>query len=257
MKLLYIHHMTDASGLRLQKYIASRTELSRRGAEAAIAGGRVELNGNVMVEPGVRVTENDEVKLDGKILGDSHVPHYFKLHKPAGVMTTMSDPQNRPTIKEYFPKHADGLFPVGRLDFETTGLLLLTNDGQWANQLLHPKFKCQKVYEIEVEGVAAPTALQKLLDGVELSDGDAKADAVSVLGETEKLSHYTMTLHQGRNRIVRRMWQAIGYPVVKLKRQSMGPIQLMNLELGQSLALTQNELRSIELLHSINQSIND
>ncbi|MBN9612906.1 MAG: rRNA pseudouridine synthase, partial [Actinobacteria bacterium] len=200
---------------RLQKVLANAGVASRRACEALIAGGRVEVNGEIVFEMGSRIDpENDEVRVDGVIVQLDVGKRYFVLNKPRGVVSTMSDENGRPDLREFTDRIDDRLYNVGRLDTDTSGLLVLTNDGELAHKLAHPKFGVQKTYIAKVRGRVTPAVIQSLKNGIELEDGPIRVDAAKLLpgGTSRSHSLVEVTLHSGRNRIVRRMLAAVGHP---------------------------------------------
>lgn len=230
-----------AEGERLQKVLARAGLGSRRVCDDLIADGRVSVNGRV-AELGCRVdVEHDRVEVDGTPIGVRPGLVHYLLHKPAGVVTTADDPQGRPTVVELVPSEPR-VFPVGRLDFDTEGLLLLTNDGELAHRLTHPSFGVDKEYLAEVEGRPDRGALARLRKGVELDDGLTAPAKVSLLGP----SLVRLVIHEGRNRQVRRMLAAVGHPVVRLVRTRIGPLADPSLAAGQWRPLTQDEVRELE-----------
>jgi 23S rRNA pseudouridine2605 synthase len=228
-------------GERLQKVLARAGIGSRRVAEELIEAGRVQVNGEVAVL-GRRVDpEGDVVAVDGTPIGTAQGLAYRLLNKPRGVVATADDPQGRPTVVHLVPAEPR-VVPVGRLDVDTEGLLLLTNDGQLHHRLTHPSFGVEKEYLVEVEGVLTPGALQRLRYGVELDDGPtAPAKASSPTPNVLKL-----TLHEGRNRQVRRMCEAVGHPVRRLVRTRIGPLADPQLRPGAWRDLTRAEVRALE-----------
>jgi len=211
--------------VRLNAYLARAGIASRRGADELIKAGRVRVNG----EPGqlnTSVGAGDRVEVDGREVAPQRLA-YLLLHKPAGVVTTARDPQGRRTVVELVPREPR-VVPVGRLDAETTGALLLTNDGALAHRLAHPRYGVEKVYEAEVEGDPDDAALRALRDGVELGDGRTAPARVRRLGR----GRLELTLHEGRNRQVRRMLDAVGHPVTRLHRRAYAGLTLGGLEPG-------------------------
>jgi 23S rRNA pseudouridine2605 synthase len=230
-----------ASAERLQKVLARAGLGSRRACEELIADGRVRVNG-VVAELGARADpEHDVVEVDGVPVGvRSGLVHYL-LNKPPGVVTTASDPQGRPTVVELVPSDPR-VFPVGRLDADTEGLLLLTNDGDLAHRVTHPSHGVEKEYLAEVEGTPSRGALRQLRQGVELEDGVTAPAKVGLLGD----GVVRLTIHEGRKRQVRRMCAAVGHPVRRLVRVRIGPVTDGRLQPGEWRALTQAEVRSLE-----------
>ena len=213
---------------------------SRRVCEDLIAEGRVAVNGEV-AGLGRRVDpDTDRVEVDGVAIGVRPGLVHYLLNKPAGVVTTASDPQGRPTVVDLVPGEPR-VFPVGRLDYETEGLLLLTNDGDLAHRITHPSFGVEKEYLAEVEGVPSRATLRRLREGVDLEDGRSAPAKVSAV----EPSVLRITVHEGRNRLVRRMCEAVGHPVVTLERVAFGPLGLKGLEPGAHRRLTASEIERL------------
>lgn len=231
----------DHPGERLQKVLARAGLGSRRTCEELIAGGRVTVNGDVAVL-GRRVeTERDVVEVDGVPVTIREGVVWYLLNKPRGVVTTASDPHAAKTVVQLVPEEPR-VFPVGRLDADTEGLLLLTNDGDLTHRLTHPSFGVEKEYVAEVRGTPTPADVRRLREGIELEDGRT-SPAKAVLTPPSVL---TITIHEGRNRQVRRMCDAIGHPVVRLVRTRIGPITDRSLKPGAWRPLTQAEIRALE-----------
>ena len=245
-----------ASGQRLQKVLAHAGVASRRACEQLIADGRVSVDGITVTEPGVRVdSRTQEIRVDGSRILTNPELITLMLHKPAGVVTTMEDPEGRPTVAQYGrdyltenPELPDSLrlVHVGRLDTETEGLLLLSNDGELSHRLMHPSFEIAKTYVAIVEGQVEPWVPRKLRRGIELEDGEAKADRVTVKDSGPRGSIVEITLHSGKNRIVRRMLDAVGHPVTRLARTRLGPLRLGNLRPGQTRPLSGEEIAALQ-----------
>jgi 23S rRNA pseudouridine2605 synthase len=230
----------EPAGERLQKVLARTGLGSRRVCEELIADGRVRVNGET-AELGRRVDPDvDLVEVDGAPVPVRPDAVYYLLNKPAGVVTTASDPQGRPTVVDLVPPEPR-VFPVGRLDLETEGLLVLTNDGQLTHHLTHPSFGVEKEYVAEVEGQPSPGAVRALREGVELDDGRT-APAKVALAPPNVL---TLVIHEGRNRQVRRMCEAVGHPVRRLVRTRIGPITDRRLAPGHWRALELDEVRAL------------
>ncbi len=233
--------MSDGEGERLQKVLARVGFGSRRTCEELIAGGRVTVNGEVAVL-GRRVDpERDLVAVDGGPVGILPGLVYYLLNKPAGVVTTSNDPQGRATVLDLVPE-SPRVFSVGRLDRKTEGLLLLTNDGELAQLLAHPRFGVEKEYLAEVTGVPGPGALRRLREGIVLDDGETTAPARVAAVSPGVIR---LVIHEGRNRQVRRMCEAAGHPVVRLVRTRIGPIADRSLPPGAWRALDSSEVRSL------------
>lgn len=230
--------------VRLQKALANAGVASRRACEALITSGRVTVNDQVQRELGSRIDpETDEVRVDGVVVQLDVSKRYFVLNKPRGVVSTMSDEQGRPDLTEFTEKINDRLYNVGRLDTDTSGLLVLTNDGELAHKLAHPSFGVQKTYVAKVRGRVTAAVIQQLLDGVELTDGHIRADAARLLpgGSSRSHSLVEITLHSGKNRIVRRLLAHVGHPVEELVRRQFGPLHLGTLKVGEMRELSSGE----------------
>ena len=245
-----------ASGQRLQKVLAHAGVASRRACEQLIADGRVSVDGITVTEAGVRVDPlTQEIRVDGSRILTNPELITLMLHKPAGVVTTMEDPEGRPTVaqygRDYLAEHPElpdslRLVHVGRLDTETEGLLLLSNDGELSHRLMHPSFEIAKTYVAIVEGQVEPWVPRKLRRGIELEDGEARADRVTVKDSGPRGSIVEITLHSGKNRIVRRMLDAVGHPVTRLARTRLGPLRLGNLRPGQTRPLSGEEIAALQ-----------
>ena len=234
-----------SDGVRLQKALAQAGVASRRASEELIAAGRVEVNGKVVTEQGMRVDpERDTIRVDGSRFPPPRRHLYLVLNKPRGVVSTMDDPDGRPTLEQYVPRR-QRLFHVGRLDTDTEGLLILTNDGDFANKLAHPSHEVPKTYLVEVEGLLDNKTLRRLEKGLTLEDGPIKPDKVKLVTRAESRSMVQITLHSGRNRIVRRMFDSVGHPVRRLSRISIGPVRLGQLAVGETRELTREELGAL------------
>jgi len=233
--------------MRLQKFLARAGAASRRGSEDLMTAGRVRVNGEVVTELGTKVDPaTDVVTLDGKRLSLAEEPVYIALNKPAGVMTTMSDPQGRMTVATLVPtKEYPGLFPVGRLDYDTTGLLLFTTDGEIAHRLLHPKWHVEKVYRALIDGRAVEAELQRLRDGVSLDDGLTAPARVKSLRSSGTTTFVEIAITEGRKRQVRRMFSKIGHPVLELHRASFGPVPLGDLSRASWRHLSSDEVAAL------------
>ena len=245
-----------ASGQRLQKVLAHAGVASRRACEQLIADGRVSVDGITVTEPGVRVDpRTQEIRVDGSRILTNPELITLMLHKPAGVVTTMEDPEGRPTVaqygRDYLAEHPElpdslRLVHVGRLDTETEGLLLLSNDGELSHRLMHPSFEIAKTYVAIVEGQVEPWVPRKLRRGIELEDGEARVDRVTVKDSGPRGSIVEITLHSGKNRIVRRMLDAVGHPVTRLARTRLGPLRLGSLRPGETRALSGEEIAALQ-----------
>lgn len=229
-------------GDKLQKFLSAAGVASRRHAEEIIKQGRVTVNGKVATL-GMRVVERDVVRVGGVQVGPQ-APRFFLLNKPTGVVTTMDDPQGRPTVATLVPDDVR-VYPVGRLDVDTSGLLLLTNDGEIAHRLMHPSYGVDKTYRIRVTGGVSAASVRALAEGVELEDGLTAPAKARVIDSGAGATVLELTIHEGRNRQVRRMCDAIGHPVIELVRTGYGPLQLSGVAPGASRPLTDPEIRRL------------
>jgi pseudouridine synthase len=232
---------------RLQKVLAAAGVASRRSSEFLIASGRVSVNGVTVTELGSRVDpEVDRIHVDGKPVQVDVSMRYVMLNKPTGVVSTLKDDQGRRDLTEFVNQFEERLFNVGRLDVDTSGLLILTNDGNAAHILAHPSFEVSKTYVALVQGDVKPPTLRAMREGIELDDGPIAVDGVSVKGQpSQGMTLLELTIHSGRNRIVRRLCEAVGHPVVQLHRKSFGPILLGSLGSGAMRDLTKVEVSSV------------
>ncbi len=229
--------------VRLQKILASAGVSSRREAEKIIASGRVVVNGVIVSEMGFKADpDNDIITVDGKRISSGTRKIYILLHKPAGYVTTMKDPQGRPIVTDILVDVKERVFPVGRLDYNTEGLLLLTNDGEWANALAHPRHEVEKEYQVRVRGRVTPAQIGELSQGVDLDDGKTAPAEVKPIRESEKNTWLSVTIHEGRYRQVRRMCEAVSLQVVRLKRTRYGFLDLGKLKPGEYRILTGAEV---------------
>jgi pseudouridine synthase len=229
-------------GMRINAWLARAGVASRRGAEELVRAGRVRVNG----EPAALATAvgpHDRVELDGRVLRPEPLA-YVLLHKPAGVVTTAHDPYGRPTVVGLVG-HARRIVPVGRLDADTTGALLLTNDGALAHRLAHPRYGVEKTYLADVEGVPGPDALRRLAEGVELEDGRTAPARVRLVGRRRGGARLELVLHEGRKRQVRRMCEAVGHPVVRLHRRAYAGLTVEGLAPGEWRELTGAEVAGL------------
>ncbi|MBX3120341.1 MAG: rRNA pseudouridine synthase [Fimbriimonadaceae bacterium] len=237
---------------RLHKRIAHAGLCSRRTAEKWIVDGRVMVNGAVVTELGVSVAPGDEIKVDGKSIAAQRLA-YIAMHKPAGYVTTMSDPQHRKTVADLMPEMDVLVKPVGRLDMETEGLLVFTNDGPLAQRLTHPSFGIEKEYIVTVSGMPDDKALERIEKGMRI-DGvkTAPARVSQVYPDTKRgQTTFTLVIHEGRNRQVRKMCDAIGTPVVRLRRVRLGPVSLGKLPKGACRVLAKTEVDALKKLAGI------
>ncbi len=231
---------------RLQKYLASAGVASRRASETMIQEGRVAVNGKVIRELGTKIVPGkDQVTVDGKPVQPEKKLVYLLMNKPAGYITTAKDTHNRPTVLDLVADVPYRVFPVGRLDYETEGLLLLTNDGEFAYRMTHPKFKMMKTYVAVVQGVLTPERLDMLQNGVQLEDGRTGPAKVRILRKENHKTVVEISIHEGKNRQVRRMFKAVKNPVLELKRISVGTLTLKGVNLGEYRYLNDDELKKV------------
>jgi pseudouridine synthase len=233
--------------VRLQKMLANAGVASRRKAEELIRAGRVRVNGNVVTELGTRVDPaTDRVEVSGRAVRPTTTPVWIALHKPAGYLTSRGDPQGRPTIYALLPREYRGLFYVGRLDLETEGLVLLTNDGDRAHRLQHPRYQVPRVYEAVIQGDISERTIAQLRRGVRLEDGPGRFTHARILRHTTDVSEVRVTMAEGRKREVRRLFEAVGHRVLQLCRISYGPIALGNLSAGHWRKLDPREIAALD-----------
>lgn len=233
--------------VRLQKFLAQAGVASRREAERIILAGRVKVNEKTVTELGTKTDpEIDVIELDGRKLFLSEKKVYYILNKPTGYVTTMKDPGGRPTVADLTSHIKERVYPAGRLDFDTSGLLLITNDGDLANALAHPKKEVDKCYEVKVRGVPSEESLCKLAKGILLEDGMTAPARARLLKKERDKAWIEIIIHEGRNRQVRRMCDAIGHKVIKLKRIGIGPLKLGHLAPGKIRPLSPRELESLK-----------
>jgi 23S rRNA pseudouridine2605 synthase len=227
--------------MRLAKYLANAGIASRRASEAVIRAGRVTIDGRTVTDPAVDVTSLTAVAVDGETVRTTSERVLYAVNKPAGVVSTARDPQGRPTVVSLVPA-SSRLYPVGRLDIDTTGLILLTNEGELAHRLTHPRFEVEKTYRAAVGGPPVrETELQALRDGVELDDGRTSPARVRRLGPDT----LEITIHEGRKRQIKRMCEAVGHPVKRLERIRFGPLELGGLAPGRWRRLSEAEVREL------------
>ncbi len=231
---------------RLQKIISAAGVASRRSAEQLIVEGRVRVNGKVVTELGAKAdANNDHIKVDGKLINPKQPRTYIMLNKPAGYVTTMSDPEGRPTVQDLLKGIKTRVYPVGRLDYNTEGLLLMTNDGDFAHLITHPKHEFPKTYLAKVKGVLDDRAIEMLEKGIFLQDGKTAPAKVKKIRKEEMNSWVEITIHEGRKRQVRRMFDHVGRSVIKLKRIRTGGLSLGDLPEGRFRHLTLDEVKTL------------
>ena len=240
---------------RLQKVIANSGYCSRRHAEELISNGKVTVNGNVVVELGTKVSKNDVIEVDGTVIDKGIEYVYYLLNKPRGVVTTSSDDKGRKTVVDLIDTNVR-IYPVGRLDYDTTGVLLLTNDGEFANGLMHPKNKIDKVYIAKVEGILTGYDVKRLRDGV-IIDGYKTSRCHVKVKSTDKSKNtciVEIVIHEGRNHQVKKMIEFVGKKVIKLKRERFGIFVLSGLNTGEYRKLTNKE---VSVMYNIIKNINN
>ena len=234
---------------RLSKVLAEAGLASRRESERLFLAGRVSVNGETVTSPGVRVDPHrDRIVVDGRPLPPPEPKRYLLLHKPRGYLTSRSDPRGRPVVMDLVGRERVRLFPVGRLDADAEGLLLLTNDGFLAERLLHPRFRVPRVYEVEVKGRVSAEGLERLRRGAILEDGPARPGSVRLLRRGVGTTWLELTFAEGRYHEVKRFCQALGHQVVTLRRTGFGPLRLRGLAPGKMRALTPRELVALREL---------
>lgn len=229
--------------MRLAKYLAHAGVASRRHAERLVTGGRVRVDGRVVTDPARDVNELSSVEVDGAPVTPEQL-EYHVVHKPAGVVSTAHDPEGRPKVTDMV-ESAARLYPVGRLDVDSTGLVLLTNDGELANRIMHPRYDVPRTYHARVAGGPSKRSLQTLRNGVDLDDGPTRPARVTLLSSPGRESVLEITIREGRNRMVRRMLEAVGHPVRALERVAFGPLELGRLRPGDSRKVRPRELEEL------------
>lgn len=237
----------DPKALRLNKFLADCGVASRRKADQMIEEGHIQVNGKTVYELGVRVEPHDRVTVDGKPVRPATQKIYVIFYKPENVLTTMEDPEGRPTVADFMEQLPVRVFPVGRLDWDTEGLLLLTNDGDFAQKVMHPREEIPKTYLAKLDGKPRPEELQKLLRGVTIPGGKVKALFVepAKVGDSDQYGWVKIVIGEGKNRQVRFMFQKIGYDVKKLKRVAIGQLTLGQLQKGEYAFLDQGSLTRV------------
>jgi len=235
---------------RLQKVIAESGITSRRKAEELITKGLVKVNGEVVTELGTKVSDKDEIQVNNEII-EKEVKEYYLLNKPRGVVTTTSDDKGRKTVIDIIPTKVR-LYPVGRLDYDTTGVLLLTNDGEFTNVLTHPNNEIDKVYMAKLKGIIKGEQIKQLENGIKLDDTVVKASRVKLKKVDQKTNTcmVQITIHEGKNHQVKRMFDSVGFEVLKLKREKIAFFDLKNLQSGEFRKLTPKEVQKVYSLKS-------
>lgn len=234
---------------RLQKVMAHAGVASRRKSEELIAAGKVKVNGEIVTELGTRVSSTDNIEVDGvPIVKEETV--YYLLYKPRGIISTANDEKGRKTVVDFFPEVEERIYPVGRLDYDTSGIIIMTNDGEFSYLMTHPKFEIKKTYIAKVKGIPKREDLKKLEKGIQLEDGLTAPAHVKMMSvdQKSKSAIVEITIHEGRNRQVRRMFDAIGCPVESLKREVFGNITTRGLNAGEARPLTIHEVKQLRVL---------
>ncbi len=233
---------------RLQKVIAHAGVASRRKAEELIINGKVQVNGEVVTELGMKVDPDKSlISVDGKVIAIEDEKVTILLNKPSKVITSMEDPQGRTTVIDFIDVK-QRVYPVGRLDYETEGLLLLTNDGELANRLMHPSYEIDKIYEVIVRGILSEDVLDRLRKGIQLDDGMTSPANVKWVEKKNRQTKVHITIHEGRNRQIRRMFEVVNFPVIQLKRIQYGFLTLKGTPKGKFRKLTKNEVCKLKQL---------
>jgi 23S rRNA pseudouridine2605 synthase len=231
---------------RLQKIIASAGIASRRHAEKMIVDGRVTVNHVLVKQLGAQADiEKDEIRVDDKLIFPEVSKIYLMLNKPRGYVTTLHDPQKRPIVTDLLSGISDRVFPVGRLDYDSEGLLLMTNDGDFTQRLQHPRFRIPKKYEVKIDGNLKDQDLQSLIKGIRLDDGIFQPDHAQIIKKSPKSTWLSLTISEGRNRLIRRGFEALGRSVVRLVRVAVSDIHLGNLKTGTYRHLTKEEVKKL------------
>ncbi|MFA5636830.1 MAG: pseudouridine synthase [Anaerovoracaceae bacterium] len=228
--------------MRLNKYIASAGLASRRKADELIKAGKVKINGAVLDQPGYDVVSNDVVEVNGHVIEGVHKHVYIMLNKPKGYITSVSDDKDRPTVMDLVREVDARLFPVGRLDYNTSGMLLMTNDGEFAYHLTHPKHQVEKTYRAKVTGVLSPERITKLRRGIDIGGFVTSASKVSVIKQADRSAIVEIIIHEGKNRQIRKMFAAVGNKVIELERVAIGDLYLGHLKVGHYRKLTRQEV---------------
>jgi pseudouridine synthase len=242
---MHTYFMNNSGKVRLNKYIARAGVTSRRKADILIEQGKVQVNGKVVTKLGTKVSPGeDRVEVDGLTV-KPEIKHYLILNKPPGYLVTLDDPFNRPTIKTLLPNLGVRLFPVGRLDLESEGLLLLTNDGKLAHHLMHPRYNIKKVYTVRIKKQIQNRDLKTLSKGVYLDNQKISPDKVTLIKLDSDFSLLKVEIHEGKKREIRRMFQSVGYQVVSLKRIQFDGLKLGKLERGKWRYLTPKEIKKL------------
>lgn len=244
--------------VRLNRFIAQSGVCSRREADTIITEGRVHINGRRVFELGIQVDPfNDKIKLDGRLIQTESKKVYYIFHKPSGVMTTMSDPNGRKSIADYVGHIPFRVFPVGRLDWNSEGLLLLTNDGDFSNKVMHPKHEITKTYLVKVDGQPTQFQMEKLKKGVSIIGGKVRAESVSFaqVGESNKYKWIRIIITEGKNQQVRRMFEKIGFDVLRLRRVAIGQLRLGPILSGEMKSLSPRQIDRVFMTDEVSERV--
>jgi pseudouridine synthase len=232
---------------RLQKILSKAGHASRRHAEKLIVEGRVKVNGVVVKHLGFKADpRKDHIRVDGKPISTFEPKIYLLLNKPRGCVTTLDDPLGRPTVRDFLHGERKRVYPVGRLDFDSEGLLILTNDGELHNRLTHPRYGIPRTYLVKMKGVPDPGAMRRIRDGIALEDGLTVSAKAHIVKRLKRNSWMRLTVYEGRNRLIKRMCDTIFHPVIRLKRIRYGSITLGDLKLGKYRYLTSKEIDELK-----------
>jgi 23S rRNA pseudouridine2605 synthase len=232
--------------MRLQKYLANAGVASRRKSEELILAGKIKINGEVVIELGTKVNERDVVEYNGEIIKLEEEKRYILLNKPKGYVTTVSDEKSRKTVMDLLKDIKERVYPVGRLDFTTEGLLILTNDGDLTYKVTHPKHELNKVYKALVKGHFTLSEIKKFENGLEIDDYVTSKAKIEVIRENTNTSFVEITIHEGKNRQVRKMCESLGHRVLELERIKLGKIDLTGVERGKYRFLTEEEIKYLK-----------
>jgi pseudouridine synthase len=232
---------------RLQKILSKAGHASRRHAEKLIMEGRVKVNGVVIKNLGFKADpRKDHIRIDGKLIGTFEPKAYLVLNKPRGCVTTLDDPLGRPTIRDFLHGEKKRVYPIGRLDFDSEGLLILTNDGELHHRLTHPRYGIPRTYLVKVKGIPDVEAMRRVRDGIVLEDGVTVSAKVHIVKRLKKNSWMRWTVYEGRNRLIKKMCDAVSHPVIRLRRIRYGPLTLGDLKLGKYRYLTAKEIDELK-----------
>ena len=233
--------------MRLEKFLSESGIASRRDAKKYISAGRVSVNGEKVLIPGTHIDPREaEITFDGEPIRGKPKPIYLMLNKPAGYLTTVRDERGRPTVMALVSDITERIYPIGRLDVDTEGLLLMTNDGDFAHRILHPSHEIEKIYIVWVEGQLNRHEIQRLREGVEIETGTITSAQVNQIGKREGQTQFKVVIHEGKKRQIRRMFHAVGHDVVHLKRVGIGSLSLGRLSIGTYRPLTPTEIASLD-----------